>query len=101
MQEERKIIGYCKICGEPVFKGTGRRKYCSDEHAAKAKSLTVKKYYSKNRQFNIHQEKVKAELKEIRKKSHLNKDLKDLGKNGEKLGLKSYEYGKYARIKGL
>lgn len=101
-KEKEKIVGTCKICGSPIEKDTGRVKYCSDECIAIGKRMATKRYWEKRYKTDkAHTERVEAELKEIRKKSPLNKHLKDLQKNGEKLGLKSYEYGKYAHLKGL
>ena len=100
-EEKSNIVGKCKICGEPVLRESGRFKYCSDQCVEIAKRIAVKKHYhQKYKHKREYDEKLRLELNEIRKKSHLNKDLKDLEKNGEKLGLKSYDYGKYARMKG-
>ena len=92
----------CVVCGNLINLNTRRRTYCSKECSAKGHKQKLKEkpqmYYKNKRKYD---KRLEAELKAIRKKSHLDKDIKDLKKNGEKLGLKSYEYGKYARIKGI
>lgn len=101
-EEKSNIVGVCKICGDPVLRETGKLKYCSDECATIGKNMSVKKYWKKRHTLDKeHRDRLNLELKEIRKKSQLNKNLKDLQKNGESLGLKDYDYGKYARLKGL
>ena len=100
--EQSAIVGKCEICGEPVLRESGRRKYCSNECVRISQNISAKKTYAKkNKSEMYHKEALKAELKEIRKKSQLDKNIKDLKKNGEKLGLKPYDYGKYAHLKGL
>ena len=96
-EKQKEIVGICEICGSPVYQKTGRRKYCSNECYTISKNEAAAKYRFKM----SHEEMVHAELKEIRKKSHLNRNLKDLKKNSESLGIKSYDYGKYALMKGL
>lgn len=105
--EKSAIVGYCKICGEAIKKGTGRYKYCSDHCADIGKALTTENYKKAHAKGTVdyqekrYQKALTKTLKDIQKKSTLNKDLQALQQDGEKLGLKSYEYGKYARIKGL
>ena len=90
----------CIICGKPLPEKSKKRKYCSDECSRIAKNMCAKKQYIESHRYNEHKEKVRAEPKEIRKKSHLDKDIKEMCKNGDTLGIKSYDYGKYALIKG-
>ena len=87
----------CVICGNLINMNTRRKTYCSKECSVKGHNKKMKESHQKKRYDN----RLEAELKEIRKKSHLDKDIRDLKKNGDKFGLKSYDYGKYALIKGL
>ncbi len=105
----RAEVKYCQICGSPINKDTGRRKYCSDECVKAAKGMAVDRPYARREcsnpdpenQSKLYEKRLKKTLTDIRKKSTLDKDLQTLQKDGEKHGLKSYDYGKYARIKGL
>lgn len=105
--ERAKVVAYCKICGAPISKDTGRLKYCSDVCAKIGQNLAMERYYAKGANHEgeyerkEHQKRLKKTLADIRKKSTLDKEMQALKQDGAKLGLKSYEYGKYARIKGL
>lgn len=105
-QQKSEFIGTCKICGRPVRRDSGRLKYCSDECVKIAANLTAKRHYERKHhaadyESKQHTRNVAKALEEIRKKSTLDRDLQALQKDGEKLGLAAYDYGKYAQIKGL
>lgn len=97
---------FCKICGKPVDPALKHFKYCSDECAKIGFREAVKKSYKKNHngdeyRSEKHRVSLVKELADIRKKSTLDKDIQTLKQDGAKLGLKSYDYGKYAHAKGL
>lgn len=105
-QQQSEFIGKCKICGNPVKRDSGRLKYCSDECVKIAKNLAaekhrIKKHNGREYSSEVHRRALTKTLADIRKKSTLDKDIQTLKQDGEKLGLKSYDYGKYAHAKGL